>query len=440
MKPVICTSAQPRSSSFARATARRGFTLVELVICIAAIVLLTSMLAPLLSQTRRDSGHIASIANLQTLSFAQTLYAMDFNDRQPTWIPDDAGLYTTLNESTIWATVYPGCASPLLLGWDSGALGTVWGYFFGCGGHPGNSGSFPFYEPIGLGGSFTSYQSMTTAAYGAGTFRLWNAAAFSPYVDGRFYSETFYAPNDAITWDLASPSFNFPGQFAVVPPLGEAGFPQIVRTSYCLSPAAMSHPDVFSFNAATGKWYRPPYSFPTGYQSPTVSQCTYPDLKTRTLEHNWNDGAPAELNPAFANGYTPYFFNHGAEAEPLTLFFDGHVAPLPNSQVLADDAAVLAATDGAVGLWTRDTPYGATGYFGGQSFDGTIVSHHILTAGGILGRDVLGTSGASRHEARRGGTRSATRHGPAHWMLAPNDSPPVPIRIPELPLEAWMPW
>ncbi len=416
--------------------ARRGFTLAELVVCVAAILLLTSMLAPHLSQTRRNSGQMASRANLQTLSFAQTLYAMDFNDRQPTWIPDDAGLYTTLLETTIWTTHYPGCPSQLLLGWDSSPVATVWGVFLGCQGFPGSGAAYAVYEPIGLGGSPASYQSTSHSAYGNGTFRLFNSLAFSSYVDGRFYSETFYAPNDAITWDLASPSFEFTGQFTVLPPLGQSGLPDIVRTSYCLSPAAMSHPDVFSFNASTGKWYRAPHSFQMGYQSPTVSQCMYPDLKTRTLEHNWNDGAPAEINPAIANGYTPYFFNHGVEAEPLTLFFDGHVAPLPNSQVLADDAAVLEATKGEVGLWTRDTPYGANGYFGGQSFDGTIVSHHILTAGGILGRDVLGTSGGSTHERRRGIER---RRSPAPLGTG-TSALPRSVPTGELQPEAWTPW
>ena len=41
------------------------------------------------------------------------------------------------------------------------------------------------------------------------------------------------------------------------------------------------------------------------------------------------------------------------------------------------------------GLWSRDTPFGETGYFGNLSFDGTLVSHHVFTTDGILGRDTL---------------------------------------------------
>ena len=42
------------------------------------------------------------------------------------------------------------------------------------------------------------------------------------------------------------------------------------------------------------------------------------------------------------------------------------------------------------GLWSRDTPFGANGYFIDLGFDGVPLSHHILTTDGILGRDTLG--------------------------------------------------
>jgi len=57
--------------------------------------------------------------------------------------------------------------------------------------------------------------------------------------------------------------------------------------------------------------------------------------------------------------------------------------------VAEDDARVLQQTGGVDGLWSRDTPFGESGYFGDLSFDGIVVSHHVLTTGGILGRDRL---------------------------------------------------
>ena len=42
------------------------------------------------------------------------------------------------------------------------------------------------------------------------------------------------------------------------------------------------------------------------------------------------------------------------------------------------------------GLWSRDTPLGADGYFIDLGFDDSPLSHHVLTTDGILGRDTLG--------------------------------------------------
>ena len=52
--------------------------------------------------------------------------------------------------------------------------------------------------------------------------------------------------------------------------------------------------------------------------------------------------------------------------------------------VTDDDARVLDQTGGVDGLWSRDTPLGETGYYGELSFDGIVVSHHVLTTDGII--------------------------------------------------------
>ena len=57
---------------------------------------------------------------------------------------------------------------------------------------------------------------------------------------------------------------------------------------------------------------------------------------------------------------------------------------------------VMGGTKGKTGLWSRDTPFGETGYGGEYSIDGSVVSHHILTTDGIKGRDILSRSRKGR--------------------------------------------
>ena len=73
----------------------------------------------------------------------------------------------------------------------------------------------------------------------------------------------------------------------------------------------------------------------------------------------------------------------------MTLFYDGHVRLLPNTEVFAADQQILKQTGGVDGLWHRGTPFGEDGYFISAGFDGVPLSHHILTTDGILGRDTL---------------------------------------------------
>jgi hypothetical protein len=74
----------------------------------------------------------------------------------------------------------------------------------------------------------------------------------------------------------------------------------------------------------------------------------------------------------------------------VTLFYDISVRLLPNSEVYASDQQVLKQTDGQDGLWHRGTPFAEAGYFITEGYDGTPLSHHVLTTDGILGRDTLG--------------------------------------------------
>ncbi|MHC4210107.1 MAG: hypothetical protein ACYSWT_10390, partial [Planctomycetota bacterium] len=222
------------------------------------------------------------------------------------------------------------------------------------------------------------------AAYGV--CRIPQMKGLHDYVNGRFHDPVFYSPMDTKAYLAALPAFDQDCEFVQT-----AG---TIPSSYALSPAAMYHPDVFRAPSQGG--FQHPDTFDDGYRSPAVTQAEYAKQKTWMIEHNWLRNPPAACNPDYDDPFggfselcDPYLFNHGAGAAPLTLFFDGSVRRLGTGSVVADDARMLKMTGGVDGLWSRDTPFGGNGYFGDVSFDGTVVSHHILTTDGIRGRDTL---------------------------------------------------
>lgn len=350
---------------------RRGATLTDVLVTTLVVVMLLAIAAPSLTKVNRDAGQMQSASNLMTLASAHAMYSADWDDRQVTWVPDELGTFG--GSPQLYFASLGVCPSPMVLGFS--ANGGQWGYWLPCSLGTGNWSSFVVCPPNAWNLS------------GNGSFRLCNAANFNTYIDGRFYSPVHYSPNDTVPWYKASAAFDLPDQFIVAPgPLSN-----IVHSTYALSPAAMWSPKVHeSGPGGTAKWLNP-NALPDGYASPPVSAALHPDLKTRMIEHNWTIGAPGPTNPDFG-GQVPYFFNHGLDASPLTLFFDGHVQPLSNAQVVADDLAVQWGGKPA-GLWNRVTPFGNAGYYGNQSYDGVLVSHHMFTVEGILGRDTLSVSG-----------------------------------------------
>jgi hypothetical protein len=124
------------------------------------------------------------------------------------------------------------------------------------------------------------------------------------------------------------------------------------------------------------------------------------------LEHHWLQNTEIDKNPSFGGDDPSWMFNHGYNSKPVTAFFDGHVSVVGVTDAMeADTRATKQATDNNIcsycgpstpqncqpGLWSRDTQFGPTGYFGEYSYD-TIVdtSYHIFTTDGLLGRDVIG--------------------------------------------------
>ncbi len=358
-----------------------GFTIVDLLIVLVVVTILASLALPTLARVRGDSMVQESMDNLVRLSVAHVLYAADWNGRQVTWTVDDLGFYDNVQDycdahgGCFWPGD-PGCYPPILAGW-------------GC--IPDFSCGLYAYRPCVVSHDWAVYPigfpDMQQAVDGFGNFRLASSKAFHDYVNGRYYDPTFYAPNDTVPYELAEPLWDDPTEF------NTEGNPPI-WVSYVLSPAAMFDPDVMRSNAAGG--WQNPWDLDYGFQSPGLFQAQYPDLKTQMIEHHWVQDPPTECNPDFDplfgtyEGCEPYYFNHGIDSTPATLFYDGHVRLLPNTEVFDADQQILKQTDGVDGLWHRGTPFGEDGYYISFGYDGVPLSHHILTTDGILGRDTLG--------------------------------------------------
>jgi len=360
---------------------RRGFTIIELLVVVSIIALLISILLPAIGKARDAALQTKSAANLRNLGTAHATYGADWNDRQWTVCPDDLGQW-----GGSWANyaAQVGCPPQMILGFA--ANGGQWGYFLPCSGVPNTGyGTGMFYTPN------------TWNLPVNGSFRLQNVKSFSNYLNGRFYDPVFYAPKDTVVLANAEQYFPLPDEFTLLP----APYNNLYQSSYAYSPAAMWAPAVLRQNGNTA--FTNPNTLPGGYRSPAASQATYPDLKTRVLEHSWLQNRPNNpINQNFAGGQTPWFFNHGYNSSPVTLFFDGSVRVVSAGDAQDADKRVYnqqqAQGTGAVGLWSRTTPFGGNygnqgtgGYYLNQAYDFLVnTSFHILTVDGIQGRDVLG--------------------------------------------------
>ncbi|MFZ9913802.1 MAG: prepilin-type N-terminal cleavage/methylation domain-containing protein [Phycisphaerales bacterium] len=357
---------------------QKGFTIVELLVVVSIIALLIALLLPAVAKGRDKALISQSVSNLKNLAASNETYAGDWNDRQFTTCPDDAGLANG-NCNTYLSQI--ACPPQQFIGWDGAG---IWGYFLGSSGKCSQYGwpeacyNWIVYIPIQFG---TAGNPGGGNAFGS--FRMPSTKAFHDYVNGKFYDQTFYAPKDLVPLANISKYFTSPSEFTYDGTAYE-------DSSYCFSPAAMWDPKVMARNGATlnGSGFTQPGTLPAAFRSPPVSRCKYPSLKTRMIEHNWLQNAPdSPINTNFAGGKTPWFFNHGYNSAPACLFFDGHIE-------LVGCQRAQQAEQRAGKLWSRNTPLGTGGYYGNQSYDFLVdTSMHILTTDGIEGRDVLGAEG-----------------------------------------------
>lgn len=353
---------------------RTGFTLVETTVSLVTGTLTLACALAMAAVLDEEGGISVSQSNLITLGGAHELYSNDHDGRVFSLSPDDYGAYVNCADYI----ENRGCIEPLMLGWGSSESGSCdcayqWGYWID---HQ------QLCESVG-----TCANAVMTTPFDfqmrIGAFRVPNCEQFNAYVNGGYYDSTYFAPLDTLTHERASPMLDQCCGFTYDPEIG------LIWPSYAFSPAAMWDPGVLRSNADGG--YQAPHSYDESHRAPQVNQASYPELKSLLFEHNWNHGQPGLFNPLFAGENTPYYFNHGRDARPLTCFFDGSVRMLPTGVAADDDARIIKQTGGLDGLWHRDTDIVEIGYYSLQSHDGVHVSHNILTTDGILGRDVLST-------------------------------------------------
>jgi len=123
-----------------------------------------------------------------------------------------------------------------------------------------------------------------------------------------------------------------------------------------------------------------------------VGTCSPPEPTRVSVSWLQNRAGPA-CNPAFDpgsyDGCEPYYFNASQESAPISVFYDGHTESIGVREAERADGRARAQSGTEDGLWSRDTFWGADGYFIPFGYDQAATSFHVLTTEGIKGRDVI---------------------------------------------------
>ena len=224
---------------------RRGFSLPEVCCSLFATVLLTSIALPALAAGNSASLVDRSMTNLRSLHFAHVLYAFDWNGRQFTLVDDEITTFGTSPNSAFnnyyhenggesEADQHPAS----ILGWTASKSSgdfVLFAYRTHGGGFV-NVANCGLLIPFGIGGNPSVERT--------GSSRLWNVRQFNQYVSGRFYDETFYAPQDDIVNDTVLSLLDESYEYVDGPTVPGAGdIP--AWAGYSLSASAMFDPSIF---------------------------------------------------------------------------------------------------------------------------------------------------------------------------------------------------
>ncbi len=362
-----------------RSQLKRGFTIIELLVVVSIIALLVGILLPAIGKARDTARVNVSKNNLRQLGVAHKTYAADWSDRHVTYVRDSLGQYEG-NVQTYNTEVYGGSetrydAHPGIIagnGYDDTGTYRPWGYWPGLGNNV-------MFQAI----NFPGPPHESSGLDGWGWFRFGvQPKPFQDYMNGRYQDPIYFAPKDKTLLEPLELCFEVPGEFVAFPDNCNPAW-----ASYALSPAGLFSPRCFSLNRDTGLYWQAPWELPSGYKVPSFGQVKYPTLKTHMLEHHWLQNAKIPCNASFF-GCEPYSFNASFQSQPVTLFYDGSVRMMGVVEAMSADRRLTRQA--GHGLWSRDTPFGADGYFIADGYDFAETSYHILTIDGIRGRDTVG--------------------------------------------------
>ena len=380
----------------------RGICLTECVAVAASFAITTAIIIPAAGSLNRGSMESDALGRIRRLSQAHSFYATDFDDRVITHTVDDLTSFGSNMSSAIqsWDSwnasqeepYYPNPDFPdstshpgLRLGWGSSdcvADPDVQSYYvyqpqF-------NSANATLLSPIYLSGPLAWL-------HGIGSYQQTNCRGFRAYVGQKYYTRTFYSPLDYGAMEVLErgqgPAAYLPRaipdcdvEYLNLPPGSFGTLP--LFSSFSISPALLFNPEILGKE----RLITDPFTTEDGLNTPSFSQCRHPQLKTEWLQEYASytaacGGSASPFRRSLACGQVSHIRKN---TTPIpTAFMDGSTSLTTNSQFERDNRRVLRQERiHKAGLWHE---------FEGlnQTYGTRILTRHLLTVDGILGRDLL---------------------------------------------------